>query len=148
MQVVDLVSVVRTPNRGELVEGQLRSRWTAQFVMTQGHMALPAPCVITGGLVQFVPQSSGEPQRKGVSSQVGLRTMMSPNRFWTLGRCPDSLELADLILCWTGEQSSPRRINVAKERPSVFRRLMTTNQSFATAMLRLVLGVLFFAQSV
>jgi len=74
--------------------------------------------------------------------------MMSPNRFWTLGHCPDSSELADLILCWTGEQSSPRRINVAKERPSVFRRLMTTNQSFATAMLRLVLGVLFFAQSV
>jgi putative oxidoreductase len=74
--------------------------------------------------------------------------MMSPNRFWTLGRCPDSFELADLILSWTGDQSSPRRISVAKERPSVFRTLMATNQSFATAMLRLVLGLLFFAHSV
>jgi putative oxidoreductase len=74
--------------------------------------------------------------------------MMSPNRFWTLGRCPDSFELADLILSWTGDQSSPRRISVAKERPSVFRTLMATHQSFATAMLRLVLGLLFFTQSV
>jgi putative oxidoreductase len=99
-------------------------------------------------LVQFVPQESGEPQHKGVESQVGIRTMISPNRFWTIGPCPDSFELADLILSWTGEQSSPRRISVAKERPSVFRTLMTTNQSFATATLRLVLGLLFFAQSV
>jgi putative oxidoreductase len=74
--------------------------------------------------------------------------MIFPNRFWTIGRSPDSFELADLILSWTGEQSSPRRINVAKEHPSVFRTLMTTNQSFATAMLRLVLGLLFFTQSV
>jgi putative oxidoreductase len=74
--------------------------------------------------------------------------MMSPNRFWTLGRCPDSFELADLILSWTGDQSSPRRISVAKERPSLFRTLMATHQSFATAMLRLVLGLLFFTQSV
>lgn len=74
--------------------------------------------------------------------------MISPNRFWMLGRSPDSCELADLILSWTGEQSSPRRINVAKERNSVFRLLMATNPSFATAMLRLVLGLLFFAHSV
>ena len=74
--------------------------------------------------------------------------MIFPNRFWTIGRSPDSFELADLILSWTGKQSSPRRINVAKEHPSVFRTLMTTNQSFATAMLRLVLGLLFFTQSV
>jgi putative oxidoreductase len=73
---------------------------------------------------------------------------MSPNRFWTLSRCPDSCELADLILWWTGERSSRRRISVAKERPSVFRTLMATNQSIATAMLRLVLGLLFFAHSV
>jgi putative oxidoreductase len=74
--------------------------------------------------------------------------MMSPNRFWTLGRCPDSFELDDLILSWTGAQSGPRRIHVAKERPSVFRTLMMTNQNSATAMLRLVLGLLFFAHSV
>src|SRR6201987_607556 len=74
--------------------------------------------------------------------------MMSPNRFWTLGRCPDSFELADLILSWTGEQSSPRQINVAKERPYLFRPAKATNQSFATAMLRLVLGLLFFADGV
>ena len=73
--------------------------------------------------------------------------MMSPNRFWMIGRCPDSFELADLILSWTGEQSSPRTINVAKEHPSVFRTLMMTNQSFATALLRLVVGLLFFAHS-
>jgi putative oxidoreductase len=73
--------------------------------------------------------------------------MMSPNRFWTLGRCPDSFELADLILSWTGDQSSPQRISVAKERPSVFRTLMATHPSFATAMLRVVLGLLFFTQS-
>ncbi len=74
--------------------------------------------------------------------------MIFPSKFWTIGRRPDSFELADLILSWTGEQSSLRRINVAKEHPSVFRTLMTTNQSFATAMLRLVLGLLFFTQSV
>src|SRR6201987_5512686 len=74
--------------------------------------------------------------------------MMSPNRFWTLGRCPDSFELADLILSWTGEQSSPRQINVAKERPYLFRPAKATNQSFATATLRLVLGLLFFADGV
>lgn len=74
--------------------------------------------------------------------------MISPHRFWKLGRCPDSCELADLILSWTGEQSSPRRISIAKERPSVFRTVVATHQSFATAMLRLVLGLLFFAQSV
>lgn len=99
-------------------------------------------------LVQFVSQASGESQHKGVESQAGMRTMMSPNRFWTLGRSQDSYELADLILSWTGEQSSPRRISVAKERPSVFRILMATNQSFATGMLRLVLGLLFFPHSV
>src|ERR1700751_3710004 len=35
----------------------------------------------------------GERQHESVWSQVGIRTMMSPNRFWMVGRCPDSFEL-------------------------------------------------------
>ncbi len=70
---------------------------------------------------------------------------MFPKRFWTLGRCPDSFELADLILSWTGDESSPRRISAEKVRFPVFRTLMATNHNFATAILRLVLGLVFFA---
>jgi len=72
---------------------------------------------------------------------------MFPKRFWTLGRSPDSFELADLILSWTGDESSPRRIS-AKKSFQVLRTLMATNHSSATAILRLVLGLVFFARGV
>jgi len=72
---------------------------------------------------------------------------MFPKRFWTLGRCPDSFEPADLILSWTGEESSPRRISAKKESFQVLRTLMATNHSSATAILRLVLGLVFLADN-
>jgi putative oxidoreductase len=73
---------------------------------------------------------------------------MSSDKFWTLGRRPDSFELADLILSWTGNESSPRRIRVQKEHGSVLRTLVATNHSFATTVLRLALGLVFFVHSV
>ena len=72
---------------------------------------------------------------------------MYPKRFWTLGRCPDSFELADLILSWTGDESRPRRISAEKVRFPVLRTLMATNHNVATAILRLVLGLMYFGHS-
>jgi len=78
--------------------------------------------------------------------RVGVRAVISPRRFWTLVRRPDSFELADLILSWTGEESSPRRISVGKESSPVLRTLMATTHNFGTTILRLVLGFVFFAR--
>jgi putative oxidoreductase len=71
--------------------------------------------------------------------------MILPKRLWAIGRCPDSFELADLILSWARDKSSPRRIRAEKARFPVVRTLMATNHSCATAILRLVLGLVFFA---
>jgi putative oxidoreductase len=70
---------------------------------------------------------------------------MFPKRLWTPGRCPESFELADLILSWTGDQPNPRRISAEKERFPVLSILLATQHNPAIAVLRLVLGLVFFA---
>lgn len=70
---------------------------------------------------------------------------MFPKRLWTLGRCPDSFELVNLILSWTGDDPNPRRIRAEKERFPVLRMLLATQHSPAIAVLRMVLGLVFFA---
>jgi len=73
---------------------------------------------------------------------------MFPKRLWTLGRCPESFELADLILSWTGDEPNPRRISAEQERFPVLRVLLATQHSPAIAVLRMVLGLVFFAYGV
>jgi putative oxidoreductase len=73
---------------------------------------------------------------------------MFPNRLWTLGRCAESFELADLILSWTGDDPNPQKLRAEKERFPVLRILLATQHSPAIAVLRLVLGLVFFAYGV